>query len=173
MNHNELEQFLLFWILAAGKSGLRAGEIINRISNEHDVPLFKSLRKYTLNGLIDLCIAHGTGCQKIKAKAIFDVIHKDLNLHKCTIEDLEKVYGIGPKTARCFVVHSRQTARYACLDTHILKFLKIMGIKNVPKSTPTSKREYLRLETDFLALADKYNYKPYQLDLLIWNEFKR
>ena len=59
----------------------------------------------------------------------------------------------------------------AGLDTHVLKFLKLMGVDNVPKVTPSSNKEYLRLEYEFLKLAAKYKMAPSDLDLMVWNEY--
>jgi thermostable 8-oxoguanine DNA glycosylase len=69
------------------------------------------------------------------------------------------------------LVHSRENARYACLDTHVLKYLRDIGI-DAPKSTPTGKH-YTRLETIFLNLADDKQMTPAQFDLWIWNNYSR
>ena len=95
----------------------------------------------------------------------------ELDLRTCSADDLEKIHGIGMKTSRCFIIHSRPGARYAGLDTHILKHLKACGVENVPKSTPSSKKEYLRLEKEFLRIADLNNMTPAAYDLMIWNWF--
>lgn len=88
-----------------------------------------------------------------------------------TVEDLEQIHGVGMKTSRFFVVHSRPDQRYTILDTHILKWLGKQGY-NVPKSTPPRKR-YLELEKTFLDECDKRNRNPAELDLEIWNEYSK
>lgn len=92
-----------------------------------------------------------------------------LNLRSCTVDDLEAVHGIGPKTARMFLLHSRPKQWYAVLDTHILHWLKAEGVPNVPKSTPPTGKTYRRLESDFLARCDHMGVDPATLDLRIWN----
>jgi thermostable 8-oxoguanine DNA glycosylase len=90
----------------------------------------------------------------------------------CNAEELEKIYGIGMKTSRCFLIHSRKNARYAGLDTHVLKFLRAKGVQDVPKSTPTSRKLYLRLEAEFLKLSDESGKSVADLDLEVWNKYK-
>jgi hypothetical protein len=84
------------------------------------------------------------------------------------VELLECIKGIGMKTARFFVMHSRPNQQLACLDTHILAWLKDKG-HDVPKTTPSGKK-YLELETIFLAYCKRMSKLPADLDLEIWNE---
>jgi thermostable 8-oxoguanine DNA glycosylase len=168
----ELPDSLIFWVLAAGKNGTRAAKITNEIVKQHSRPIFKALRDYSYSDMVKLCTLHKTGCQTIKAKSLWNLVNSDLNLKKSSGADLEKIYGIGKKTARCFIIHSRADANCAGLDTHILKFLTIMGVPNVPKTTPSSDKEYTRLEKEFLTFVKKYNTTVADLDLAIWNEFK-
>ena len=100
---------------------------------------------------------------------MLDLVSRGLNLSSCSIEDLERVVGIGPKTARCFVMHSRRGARHAGLDTHVLKYLKSRGV-DVPKSTPTGRR-YAELERIFLDMADESGKSPAEFDLEIWKRY--
>jgi endonuclease III len=86
-----------------------------------------------------------------------------------TIEELESVYGVGSKTARFFVLHSRPDANVACLDTHILKWLNEKGY-NVPKSTP-SKKKYSEIEKLFLQEAIIHQMTPADLHLTIWKSY--
>ena len=76
------------------------------------------------------------------------------------------------KTSRCFIVHSRPEVKYVGLDTHILKFIKDLGY-NVPKSTPSSKKKYLEIESLFLNLVKDVNLPIASVDLLIWNFYSR
>ena len=73
------------------------------------------------------------------------------------------------KTSRCFIIHSRKNAKCAGLDTHILKFLDMMGYE-VPKSTP-NKKQYLILEKEFIDIVKFSKKSIAEIDLLIWNYF--
>ena len=79
-------------------------------------------------------------------------------------EQFAKLPGIGMKTARCFIIHSRENASYSGLDTHMLKHLTSLGY-NVPKSTP-SRKLYLTLEQIVIKLAAERKMTPAEYDLL-------
>jgi len=81
--------------------------------------------------------------------------------------DLEAIHGVGPKTARYFILHTRPKARVAALDTHILRYLGDRTDMTVPSSTPTGKR-YAELEEAFLLMADFEGVDPAAMDLAIW-----
>jgi len=170
---DELEELILFWVCAAGKNGRTAARcldtLLDSIHKEGCSP-FDCIRACNkpLPQLLKMC---GIGCYNSKAKSFIQLSESSLNLRTCTADDLESIHGIGMKTARCFIMHSRSTARYAGLDTHILKHLRTKGVENVPKSTPSSKREYKRLEKEVLKLADKAGMSPSQYDLMIWNKY--
>ncbi len=81
---------------------------------------------------------------------------------------LECIKGVGMKTARFFVMHTRPNQQYACLDTHILQWLGEKG-HIVPKTTPQGDK-YLALEKVFLDYCREMGKTPAELDLQIWNE---
>lgn len=81
--------------------------------------------------------------------------------------ELESITGVGPKTSRFFILHSRPKARLAVLDTHILNYLNERGGHRVPRTTPTGKR-YADLEDKFLLYADFEGVDPAAFDLAIW-----
>jgi len=95
-------------------------------------------------------------------------------LKGATVQGLERIKGIGPKTARFFILHSFPNARCAVLDTHILKYIRERGIDSTaPKTTPSGKR-YAELEKKFLDFYDN-NYKRFytlaDFDLIIWKYY--
>ena len=98
----------------------------------------------------------------------FREVAKLPSLTTITVSELEMVRGIGPKTARFFVLHSRPNQQIAVLDTHILAWMRSNGV-NAPKATPTLKR-YLVLEDYFLREAWSRGMSPADLDLAIWKE---
>ncbi len=172
----ELEERIIFWVLAAGKNGTRAAECTNNMvsfwqSFGMTLPPFDAIMHYTTEQLADFLAANKTGCHNIKARTLSQLARAGLNLKTCTSEDLESIYGIGMKTARCFLIHSRENAPYAGLDTHMLKHLKLLGYE-VPKNTPSNKKLYLTLEKIVLTLAQEAGKTPADYDLNIWNKFK-
>lgn len=178
LNTDELEARILFWVLAAGKNGTRAAKITNEMINhwnslfpiEEPPSPFYMLQHFDYMELVEQLKYYKTGCQSIKARTLSELCRAELDLRTCTAEDLEKIFGIGMKTSRCFIIHSRKDAKYAGLDTHVLKYLKELGY-DVPKSTPTRKK-YLVLEEIFLQLAHLEGMLPAELDIQIWNKYK-
>ena len=181
LTDRELEEHVLFWICAAGKNGRTAARCLDNMLTDHAVfyqnnsPFNWIMRAHSLYDLPQILKHYGIGCYNGKAKTFFELAvakYKDkLNLRTCSAEDLEKIHGIGMKTSRCFIMHSRYGARYAGLDTHLLKYLKAQGIEDVPKATPSSKKQYLSLEKEFLKIADEQGKLPSVLDLEIWNKY--
>jgi hypothetical protein len=178
LTDDELEERILFWICAAGKNGKTAARCLEKLLSAisfSDYSPFTCI-KVVAQSLMPRPLPYmlkwaGIGCYTSKARSFFEIADSNLNLRTCSVEDLEQIYGIGMKTSRCFIMHSRPAARHAGLDTHVLKYLKAVGIENVPTSTPSSKKQYLRLEKEFLKLADEANKKPADFDLEIWNSY--
>lgn len=170
---SELQLVLLFWICAAGKKASTAARNLQRMLSHGrgrfntDEP-FEIIRRFG-DDLAESMRTHGIGCYNNKSRSMLDLVSRGLDLKKCTVSDLESVRGIGPKTARCFLMHSRRGARYAGLDTHALKYMRDNGIE-VPKSTPTG-RKYLELESKFLEMADRSGKTIAEFDLEIWKHY--
>lgn len=174
LSHSELEEHILFWVCAAGKNGKTAARCLDN--------LLKSWKHYhlqtpfnTIRGIIyawnttlpEELRKHGIGCYNNKAKTFRELAFSNLNLQTCSLDNLEAIPGIGPKTARCFLMHSRKGARVAGLDRHVLRFLREKGI-DAPEATPTGKK-YKVLEKEFLRLCDEAGKEPAVYDLEIWN----
>jgi len=171
LTDDELELNLLFWIFAAGKNGHTSA-----ICLKNFLDYFGEASKETTPFKIILSIKNlpfalkkfGVGCYNNKSKTILNLINKNLDLKKCSVEELESIWGLGSKTARCFLIHTRKNQRLAGLDRHILSFLKDLGY-NVPKQTP-NKNQYKKIENIFIEIADKLNKTPSELDLEIWKK---
>jgi thermostable 8-oxoguanine DNA glycosylase len=88
-------------------------------------------------------------------------------LRHCTVAELEGITGVGPKTARFFVMHTQRDAKVAALDVHILRYLGLRLATPVPLTTPTGKK-YLELEQIFLDMARDAGVEPAVMDLAIW-----
>jgi thermostable 8-oxoguanine DNA glycosylase len=95
-------------------------------------------------------------------------VSRDINLATCTPQELEAITGIGEKTSRFFILHTRKNARVAAIDTHMLKYLRAVGVGDVPDKSPKG-ATYLRLEKQFIELADKSGMSIADFDLMIWN----
>jgi len=178
MTDAELEENILFWVCAAGKNAITSAKGLESLLNTMERHLcyrsrapFACIREYSSmwdkRAFPELLKSHGIGCYNNKSKTMTELAYSHIDLRNCTVGDLECIKGIGPKTARCFLIHSRTDAKHAGLDTHILKFLTDMGYI-VPASTPTGKK-YRQIEELFLKIADASGVGVSAFDLLIWN----
>ena len=178
-NKIQLEAAILFCILAAGKAALPAARALDRLLANARLHLFSNEESpFSLLYLVGysqlaLLMQHsGIGCYNRKSQTIFKLIDSDLDIKTCTTTELERIYGIGPKTSRFFIVHTRPNQRLAVLDRHILNFLREHG-HTVPNSTPTNAKKYRKLEDLALWYADKAKMSPADWDLYIWNQYRR
>jgi len=172
LDQHQLEEVLLFWVCAAGKNGVTAATSLHKFLLRYDKPKspFERIRfldKRT--NLADQMRLSGIGCYNNKAKTFKALSKSGINLKTCTVEELESIPGIGPKTARCFLLHSRPGQNYAGLDTHILSFMRDCGIA-APRTTPTGKK-YKSLEQQFLEIVKMSKKSVADLDLIIWNVY--
>jgi thermostable 8-oxoguanine DNA glycosylase len=161
---DELEEYMIFSILVAGKTAHTIAKRFDILMKEKPSELspfqfFGSFSKTELAGKLN---SVGIGCETGKSRSIKEVIQANFDLQKCSCEQLETLWGIKWKTSRMFVVHSRNTQEYAIIDRHIARWLG--------KEPPKNHKEYLEMERMFLAKAKKLNKKVAELDLEIWNE---
>jgi len=164
---SELEEWLLFCVVVAGKTasqqalkleqflGFGSGTPFEKIRNCPD--LRKQLEESKLG-------------QYTRIEHVFRAV-STIDVSKVTLEELESIKGIGPKTARFFFINSIKDQNFAVLDTHILKWLKQLGY-SVPKSTPPIKK-YKEIEQWFLKEAENRNKTAVELDLEIWLSYAR
>jgi len=178
----ELEEFLMFSILVAGKGAEQQAKKLHdflyqqRLTNDASIngwTPFQEIKHLWKNNLLLDRMAHFRLGQYNRIESAFKgILDFKGRLKSVTIEELESVKGIGSKTARFFILHSRPDQQVAVLDTHILKWLaKTTGI-GMPKSTPT-KLKYKTIESLFLTQASIRNMSPAELDLQIWKEYAK
>jgi thermostable 8-oxoguanine DNA glycosylase len=165
----QLEELLLFCIIVAGKTAsIQAQKLEQFLKREKRTP-FKLIQSYIKRGILLERIKEAKLGQYNRLEKAFEEVLK-LNVFTCTVAELENITGIGPKTARFYILHSRANQNVAVLDTHLLKWLREELKLKAPKSTPSSKT-YLFLEQKFLSFCKKNNKNPATLDLEIWNKY--
>ncbi len=169
---SELQSFWIFCILVAGKNSDTTARLVTKLLKDRgDMTPFEFIKSLKLSELHNYLKAHKTGQYDRIRKALY--FSSKLNLRTCTREDLMDVYGVGPKTARFFLLHTREFCDEVVLDTHILRWMRERyGIKEAPKNTPQNPEKYAQyaglckylMETHYpgLTLA--------QADLMIWTE---
>ncbi len=167
----ELEYRLLYSIAVAGKSAEMIRNAMDRLfgwMQENEAP-FAAVRRLGAAGSLEKVLREiRIGNYGRLTRGWQEAATAKLDLTTCTPDELEKIHGIGPKTARFFILWTRPDARFAALDTHVLKWLRFIGVA-APLGTPSASAEYASLERRFLAEADARKLKPRELDALIWD----
>lgn len=161
-----LEEFILFAIVVANKPALQMAAKLNDFLSElsDGSPFFRVKYLMATRHLDSMLRKHRMGQYGRISKAFRGAMKLDLD--NLTVEALEMVHGIGPKTARFIMLYYKPKSNIVPLDTHVLKFLGELGY-TVPKSTPTG-QHYLRLERAFLAEAGRRNMTAKELDTQVW-----
>ena len=168
-----LEEIIIFCICVAGKNAKTTAKGVDKLKNLlcEQNNFFEAIRLVDEEKLASIIKSCGLGCFRNRAKSLKSLASSGIDLLNCSIKELEAIYGIGMKTSRFFLAFTRENTKVAILDTHILKYLKNLGLE-VPKSTP-SKKKYLELEKKFLELASFSALSTAEFDLSIWNEFAK
>ena len=181
---NELQEFLLFTIVVAGKTAYiqaqKLEQFLNSINTrlmmpEHIGP-FQSLKSADQHGILLEEIHKAKLGQYKKIYNGFKYISEhEYNLNRMTPQLLECIPGVGMKTSRFFLLHSDKyyKDKIAILDTHILKFIKENIDDRAPKSTPTIAVTYKYWEDVFLYWCEVNNKDMAEFDLEVWKSYAR
>lgn len=166
----ELQEFLLFCVCVAGKSSEQQAVKLDKfLTCPEDAHPFQYICDLNFCGLLRIELENVKMGQYTRiGKAFTAIANANLDLRTCSLKDLEAIPGVGPKTARFFMLHSREGQEVAVLDTHILSWMRARGWK-APKATP-SQPLYGKLEVAFLMECVWSGQSPATLDLAIWKE---
>ena len=158
------QEFLLCCILSVGKNSDVAAAKLDLLlagkdegATPFDYLLSQDIRQLVLDAK--------TGQYQRVSEAILQALEVDVET--VTLEQLQSIHGIGPKTARFFLVHA-QGKTHAILDTHILKCMRGL-FPDVPKATPPARHygKWERLCLTFMQ-AKFPDDSPLVADLEIW-----
>ena len=181
---SELEEFLLFCIVVAGKTAYIQAQkledflvsVNTRLMMPENINPFQTLKSAEQHGILMEEILKAKLGQYKKIYSGFKYIcSNQYDLNKMTPELLEKIPGVGMKTSRFFLLHSDSfySNKIAILDTHILKFIKENIDDKAPKSTPTIRVTYKYWEDRFLFWCEQNNKNVADFDLEVWKSFAR
>ena len=174
---NQLESFWLFCMFVAGKNSDYASRCLTRLIHAaklgEDVGydgVFNYFKDLGRDGVHNALVASKVGQYGRLTKGVMESL--DLDLRTCTLDDLLNIHGVGNKTARFFLLHTREDCEYAVLDTHILAWLRDNGVEDAPQNTPTNSNKYKELEKQFRYLSRlRYPFlSEAKIDLLIWSQ---
>ena len=175
---SELQEFLLFCINVAGKkSSIESPKLEVFIQRAKDITKestpFNCIKKLIKLGRLQE-IMHWAKLSPYKQRynSYVDAV-KLGDLQTVTLNRLLQVPGIGLKTARFFLSHSREDFDEPMLDTHILQFLRDNGYKGAPKSTPSNVGVYNYYANIFKMFARVSGKSVTDLDLEIWKRYSK
>ena len=177
--------WLLFAVMVAGKNAEQTTKKLNQLLHyqENMEPFQRIAMIISLEKLDSFLRSIKVGQYTRIEKAFTEIIyHASLNLLRdldhiyddpriWSVEELEAISGIGPKTARWFFMLCHPEAKIAALDTHVLKFLRDCGY-DAPKSTPPAGNKYTELEDAFISKADMLGVLPRDLDFFVWSVYR-
>ena len=173
---SELEEFILFCINVAGKkSAIEAPKLevfIERAKNiTKETTPFNCIRKLIKLGRLNEIMHWAKLSPYAQRYNSYVAVAKIKDLQMVTLNRLLQVPGIGLKTARFFLSHSREDFDEPMLDTHILRFLRDQGHSDAPKSTPSNENTYRYFANIFKNIARQLGKSVTDLDLEIWKEY--
>ena len=186
---DEKQAFLIFTVAVAGKTAKTVAPKVNEFVAEL-VKLKKSVfRRMEAHTILDVTrLMFELGNESELLGRLMDVkmgkyttlmsmfaylAANDVNLDTASPAELERIPGVGQKSSRFFILHTRSNPEpMAALDTHILKFLNANGV-DAPLATPSSPTLYARLEKEFINLYERYVRDDFKgtiadFDLRIW-----
>ncbi len=162
----ELQEFWLFCIAVAGKTAVIIAQMLDNFLADNQTPFQYIEHLVKCHQLEDKLREARLGRYGVLTKAYTQSL--SLDLRTCSVEDLEAIHGVGHKTARFFILHSRKNAKVAVIDTHMKKYLETQGvvIKNLNK-------QYYDLEKFILRKAEESGKTFAEFDLDIWRSYAR
>ena len=172
-SHYNLMVFWLFCLFVRGKNAdVQAKKLEQFLKNVGGVTQLPYLyQKHIETALREV----KAGQYRTLSRAIDETLDRIVGarefLMTATVAELESIYGVGPKTARYFILHTQKGARVAALDTHIMHFLWLELDASEGLVAPVkvvTGEKYLYFEQKFLDIADEFGVEPAVLDLAVW-----
>lgn len=170
----QLQYWILFSIAVAGKGAQMTDKKMVAFLEDEGRPLLPPF------GVVSLYIQRGSLLRHLKKHKLgkYTLLNKgfreavNLDLTNLSVEKLDAVTGIGPKSARMIMMYGFPDQKeYAVLDTHVLKWLRAHGYK-APDGTPDGK-EYERLEKIVIDEAHKRRMTARQFDTWVWQSYAK
>jgi len=175
---SELQEFILFCINVAGKkSSIESPKLeifIERAKNiTKETSPFNCIKKLIKLGRLNEIMHWAKLSPYAQRYNSYVAVSKIKDLQSVTLNRLLQVPGIGLKTARFFLSHSREDFDEPMLDTHILHFLRDQGYTDAPKSTPSNENTYYYFANIFKNIARQLGKSVTDLDLEIWKQYSK
>jgi hypothetical protein len=177
----ELEEFLLFCVVVAGKNADQQALKLERFLGGRRP--FAYLRAIDRDGSLEARLRDvRLGKYALLCRSFRELSRSGADLGACAWEHLTRFPGIGIKTAKFFVLHSRPNQMHGVLDTHVLSWMRDHwepeGPRRlpVPRHSPQDPGAYRFWETVYFGMvcarhhgaAASIDWARFDLDL--WKE---
>lgn len=180
---DQLESFILFCVCVAGKTAKTISEKLYEFLYDgfyvtKKISPFNQIKKLSESGKLSQQVEKFKLGNYSKLIPLFEQLAiSDINLKDVKVEELEEFKGIGKKTSRYFITHTRPKIKdIAVLDTHVIKHIKELQEQNkitpdltIPKSiTP---KKYDEIEKIYCQYLNDLGVDYAEYDLQVWNEY--
>jgi hypothetical protein len=173
----ELEEFLLFCVVVAVKNADQQSAKLERFLGGRKP--FSHIRSSDRAGRLEERLREvRLGKYSLLGRSFRELSGSGADLGACTWEQLTRFPGIGIKTAKFFVLHSRPGQMHGVLDTHVLAWMRehwVPGGLSVPRHSPQDPRAYRFWETVYFGMVSaRHHGGPHvdwaRFDLDLWKE---
>ena len=178
----ELEEFLLFCVVVAGKNADQQARKLDRFLARRRP--FAFIRAIDRDGSLEARLREvRLGKYTLLARSFRELSRAGADLRRCGWEDLTRFPGIGIKTAKFFVLHSRPSEMHGVLDTHVLGWMRehwAAGGRRpdaVPRHSPQDAGHYRFWETVYFGMVSARHHRAAggavdwaRFDLDLWKE---
>jgi len=174
----ELEEFLLFCVVVAGKNADQQAAKLERFLQGRRPFAYIRANEQGLEGLLKEV---RMGKYSLLVRSLRALARSGIDLRGCGWEDLTCFPGIGIKTAKFFMLHSRKGQMLGVLDTHVLSWMREHWAKApgaagaVPRHSPQDPEAYRFWETVYFGMvATRFHGQGpidwAKFDLDLWKE---
>jgi endonuclease III len=154
----ELEEFLLFCVVVAGKNAdQQARKLEQFLAGRRP---FEHIRSVDRQGRLAAALREvRLGKYTLLVRSFRALASSGLDLGSCPWEELTRFPGIGMKTAKFFVLHSRAGQMHGVLDTHVLGWMRERwgaggaARAKVPRHSPQDTAAYGFWETVYFGMV--------------------
>ena len=177
----ELEEFLLFCVVVAGKNADQQARKLDLFLGGRRP--FAFIRSSDRGGRLEARLREvRLGKYSLLQRSFRELSRSGTDLATCAWEHLTRFPGIGIKTAKFFVLHSRPNEMHGVLDTHVLAWMRDhwepagpRGLP-VPRHSPQDPRVYRFWETVYFGMVSARHHAGgaavdwARFDLDLWKE---
>jgi hypothetical protein len=172
----ELEEFLLFCVVVAGKNADQQSAKLERFLGGRRP--FAHVRASQKEGKLGARLKEvRLGKYALLGRSFSELAHANADLGAATWERLAQFPGIGIKTAKFFILHSRARQMHGVLDTHVLAWMRDHWTPHgprglaVPRHSPQDPKAYRFWETVYFGMVSDRHHRGGAAAAIDWAKF--